>query len=129
MFLLKQFFLIPRNSPYNINGVMNGNQLTFFKKCEFDKPLIHKIDSIIDNCSKDCHKRFFHTFEYKRVNDFRVTKIGNIELVNITIADKSKNLYEINEKSKIAREKVFLFIEIVKLTIKIYSNLSNTNTC
>ena len=40
---------------------MNKSQLTIFKEYEFDKPLIHKIDSIFDNCLKDCHKESLHT--------------------------------------------------------------------
>ena len=34
---------------------MNENQLTKVKQYETIKPLIHKIDSIIDNCTNDCH--------------------------------------------------------------------------
>ena len=34
---------------------MNKDQLTIVKENEFDKPLIHKIDSINDNCIRDCH--------------------------------------------------------------------------
>ena len=40
-----------------MNGIMNENQLTFVKEYEFDKPLIHMIDSIIDNCIRDCHRK------------------------------------------------------------------------
>ena len=32
-----------------MNGIMNENQLTIVKYYEFDKPLIHNIDSLIDN--------------------------------------------------------------------------------
>ena len=44
---------------------MNENQLTMVKKYQFDKPLIHKIDSIIDNCYRDCHTKYFHTFKQR----------------------------------------------------------------
>ena len=48
-----------------MNGIMNKNQLTIGKEYEFDKPLIHKIDSIIDKCCRDCHNSYFHTFKYR----------------------------------------------------------------
>ena len=38
---------------------MNKNQLTVVKEYEYVKPLIQKIDSLIDNCYRDCHKNFF----------------------------------------------------------------------
>ena len=37
-----------------MNDILNKNQLTVVKEYEFDKQLIHKIDSIIDNCYRDC---------------------------------------------------------------------------
>ena len=63
------------------------------------------------------------------INEYNIqlTNIGNNEVVNLTIADESMNLYELNEKSKIARENGFTFNQIHQLTITIYSNLSNTN--
>ena len=36
-------------------------------------------------------------------------------------------MYELNEKLTLARERGFIFNQINKLTIKIYSNLSNIN--
>ena len=33
---------------------MNENQLAVNKKYEIVEPFIHKIDSIIDNCYRDC---------------------------------------------------------------------------
>ena len=41
---------------------MNENQLTIVKEYEFNKPLIHKIDSKIDKCYRGCHNETFHTF-------------------------------------------------------------------
>ena len=43
--------------------IMNESQLTIVKKYEINKPLFHKMDAIIDNCYRDCHKKFFHTLE------------------------------------------------------------------
>ena len=36
-----------------MNGLMNENVIVKVK--EFDEPLIQKIDSMIDNCIRDCH--------------------------------------------------------------------------
>ena len=38
-----------------MDGMVNENQLTIVKEYEFDNPLIQKIDSIIDDCIRDCH--------------------------------------------------------------------------
>ena len=65
---------------------MNENQLTLVKEYEFDKPLIRKIESIIDNCIRDCHNKYFHTFEYKSVYD--ISKNG---IVKLTLADRIMN--------------------------------------
>ena len=45
-----------------MNGIMNENVIV--KKYEFDEPHIQKIDSIIDNCFRDCHHKYFHTFDH-----------------------------------------------------------------
>ena len=47
-----------------MNGIKNENQLAFVKEYKFDNPLVHKIESIIDKCYRDCHKNFSHTFKY-----------------------------------------------------------------
>ena len=39
---------------------MNENQLTIVNEYEFIEPLNHKIDILIDNCIRDCHKIYFH---------------------------------------------------------------------
>ena len=39
-----------------MNGKMDENQLPILKDYEFDKPLIRKIDSIIDKSNRDCQK-------------------------------------------------------------------------
>ena len=97
------------------------------KEYEFDKPLIHKIDSIIDNCIRDCHYKYFHTFDYVCEYDLNFTNITNNETVNFTISDKSMGMYELNKKLSLARENGYIFHQINNFKIKIYSNLSNIN--
>ena len=53
--------------------------------------------------------------------------ITNNETVIFTISDKSMALHERNKNIINARERGFIFNQINKLTIKIYSNLSHIN--
>ena len=75
-----------------MNGIRNGDQLTNVKEYEFDKPLIQKIDSIIDNCYRYCYNKYYHTIEYKCEYDNKLTNIINNEKINITISGKSMGL-------------------------------------
>ena len=108
-----------------MNGVMNENVIV--KKHEFDEPHIQKIDSIIDNCIRDCHHKYSHIFNHKCEYDLNFRNITNNELIDITISDKSMNSFELNKKLTIARGNGFIFNQINKLTKKIYSNLSSIN--
>ena len=42
---------------------MNKSQLTIVKEYKFAKPLIQKIDSVIDNSIRGCHHKYFHRFD------------------------------------------------------------------
>ena len=63
------------------------NENVIVKKHEFHQPLIQKTDSIIDNCIRDCHNKYFHTFDHRCVCDNKLTNITNIEIFNIIISD------------------------------------------
>ena len=110
-----------------MSGIMNENQLTIVKEYEFENPLIQNIDSKIDNSIRDCHNKYFHTFDHICEYDLNFTNITNNESVNFTISEKSMGMYELNKKLTIARENGFIFNQINKLTIKILSNLSYIN--
>ena len=97
------------------------------KEYKFDNPVITKIDSLIDDCIRDCHHKYFHTFDHVCEYNPNFTNTSNIESVNFTISDKGMGMCELNQKLAIARAKSFLFNQINKLTIKIYSNLSHIN--
>ena len=101
------------------------NENVIVKEYEFDKPLIRKIDFIVDICFRDCHNEFFHTFDHICVYDINFTDFYNIETVNLTFSDKNMELYELIKKLTVARKNGFIFNQISKLTTKIYSNLSN----
>ena len=110
-----------------MNGIMNENQLHLVKAYKFDNLLIQNIDSIIDNSIRDCHNKYFHTFDHICEYNLSFTNITNNEIVNFTISDKCMGMYELNKKLSIARGNGFKFNQINKLTIKIYSNLSYIN--
>ena len=87
------------------------------------KPLIHKKYYVNGNCYGDCYNKYYHSFEYKCEYDIQLTNNGDNEIIILKIIGKSISLYEIMKKLTIARERSFSFIQINKLTIKIYSFL------
>ena len=103
------------------------NENVIVKEYEFDNPLIQKIDSLIDNFIRDCHNKYFHTFDHICEYDIKFTNITNNESLNFTISDKSMGMYELNKKLAIARERGYIFNQINNFKIKIYSNLSYIN--
>ena len=70
---------------------MNGitKEKVIVKEYEIDNPLIQKIDYIIDNCIRDCHNKYFHTFDHICEYNLNFTNITNNETVNFLISDKS----------------------------------------
>ena len=68
------------------------------KEYDFDEPLIHEIiDSLFDNCIRDCQKKYFHTLDHLCVYVINLTNITNNEIFNLTITGKSTKLYELNK--------------------------------
>ena len=49
---------------------MNENELYVVKKYNFDNPPIQKINSIISECYRDCHHKYFHTFDFSLFRPF-----------------------------------------------------------
>ena len=108
-----------------MNSIAKENVIV--KEYEIDNPLIQKIDSIIDNCIRVCQNKYFHTFDHICEYNLNFTNITDNETVNFLISDKSMGMYELNKKLTLARERGYIFNQINKLTIKIYSNLSHIN--
>ena len=96
---------------------MNGDELYVVKEYIFDNPSIQKVDSLIDNSIRDCHIKYFHTFRYVCIYDIELTNITNNEIIIISISVESMNLFEINKKLKLARQRGYIFNQIKKLTI------------
>ena len=57
---------------------MNRNHITIVKENDFNKPLNHKIDSIIDNCNR----KVFIQLKKKCVYDIKLTNISDNEITN-----------------------------------------------
>ena len=112
-----------------MDGIMNKNQLTIVKEYKFDKPLIQKVDALIDNSIRDCYHKNFHTFDHVCEYDLYFTNITIDETVNFSISDKCMGMYELNKKLTIARERGFKFNQINELIKKINSNLRSINIC
>ena len=114
-----------------MNDITNENQLIVVKEYEFDKTDIHEIDYILDDVIKDCRKKYFHSFEYRIIYDLCFKNISNNEEVNFAVTHRSMEFktefYGLNKKIRNARKNGYIFNQINKLTIKIYSNLSNIN--
>ena len=103
------------------------NENVIVKEYEFNNPLIQKIDSLIDNPIRDCHNEYFHTFDHICEYDLNFTNTSNNKSVNFITPDKIMGMYELNKKLTLDRERGFIFNQINKLTIKVYSNLSHIN--
>ena len=88
----------------------------------FDNPLCSEMDSILSNCFRDCHNNFFHKFKYECIYDIGYKNIVKNEMIIFAVSGKNMDLYDLNNKLKVARENGFIFILINKLT-KIYSPL------
>ena len=69
-----------------MNGILN--EKVKVKEYEFDKPLIQKIDSIFDNCIRDCYNKYFHTVDHICEYNHNFTKTSKNKTVNFTISDK-----------------------------------------
>ena len=110
-----------------MNDIRNKNQLTIVKDYQFNKPRIHKIDSIIDNCYRECHKKYYQTFTFKCEYDIKLKQITKHEILKLTNSDKSMGLFELNKTLAVARQNGLKFNQINKLTIKHYSNLCPKN--
>ena len=103
------------------------NENVIVKEYEFDKPLIQKVDSIIDECIRDCDDKYFHTFDHICEYKINFTNFSNNEMINLTISDKNMSVYELNKKLGTARQNGFIFNQIKNFKRKIRKNVSYIN--
>ena len=86
-----------------MNALINENELKVVKEYEYYNPVITEIDSMIDKSIRDCHNKYFHTFDHICEYDLNFTNITNNEIVNFQISDKTMGMFELNKKLTIAR--------------------------
>ena len=85
------------------------------------------MDSVLDNCFKDCHQIYFHKFKYECRFDFKFKTNTNNEMIIFTVKGKNIDSYDLNNKFNVAREEGFMFVQINKLPVKIYSHIRYIN--
>ena len=110
-----------------MDGIINGIELTVVKEYEYYNIIIQNIDSITNKRYRDCYYKYFHTFSYECVYDINFRNKTNNEIVTLTFSARNLGMYEINKKLTLAKQRGFIFKQINKLTIKIYSNLFYIN--
>ena len=94
-----------------MDGIINENKLTVVKEYEYSNPIIQNTDSIFNKCYRDCHNKYYHTFEFECVYDLNFTNITNNEIVNFTISDKNLGMCELNKNYKfLDKEDLYLII-------------------
>ena len=80
---------------------------------------------------KIVEKKYFLSFEYRCVYDIKFTNLTNNEELFLPIAlgfmESKSEYYGLNRKN--ARNNGFVINQILKLTIKVYSDLSRMNIC
>ena len=72
-----------------MDGITNKNQLAIFEEYEFNNPLIQKIDSRIDISKRDCHNKYFHTFDHLSGYDLSFTNNTDNETVSFQFPIKA----------------------------------------
>ena len=82
---------------------MNENELYLVKENNFDNPLCSEMDSVLDACFKDFHIKDFLKFKYGCLYDIKFKNIANNEMINFTVSGKNMDLYDLNNKLKVAR--------------------------
>ena len=98
------------------------NENVIVKEYELNIPLFLKIDSLNDNCIRDCHIKFFHTFDHINVYNFNLTNITKNEIFYLTVSGKCMASYELNKNITVVRQNGFVFNQTIKLT-KNFNNL------
>ena len=61
------------------------NENVVVEEYEINEPPIQKIDSLVDNSIRDCHDKYFHTFDHICEYDLNFTNFTINETVNFTI--------------------------------------------
>ena len=117
-------------TPTPINTKKYG---TLDKEYEFSRPANGEVIHILNDTIKDCKTKYFHSFKFRCVYDFKFINMENNEEViltlNIGYMKFKSQFYGLNRKVKIERNNGFIFNGIVKLTIKTDSSMLSKIIC
>ena len=106
---------------------------TVVKEYEFIRPETDEVYYLVHDTDKDWKNICFQSFKCRCIRGIKFTNKAYNEKVVLTIdigfLKFKSQIYGINKKIKDALKKRFRFSEIVKLTRKTDSSLSNRNTC
>ena len=101
------------------------------KENEFIKPDFNVVFYILDDIIKDPRSKNFLSIEFRCVYDIKITNIRNNKAIILTILVRymefKSQIFISRGKNRNARNNGFINDQIVKLTIKIISSLSNIN--
>ena len=56
---------------------MIENDLYHVKEYKFENPFFGEIDSIKDNCFRDCHHKYFQKLKYESIYDVKLINVTN----------------------------------------------------
>ena len=106
---------------------------TVNKEYDSSNPKTDEVNYVLNDTIKSCKDKYFHSFEYRCVYDIKFIKTENIEEIFLSITlgymKYKSQFYGLSTSTKNARINCFRFSEIVKLTIKNDSSLSNIKIC
>ena len=106
---------------------MNESEINLKEEHDFDNPFCSEMDSVLVTCFKVCHNNYFLKFKHECIYKIKNKTITNNETIDFTVSGKKMNLYDLNNKFKIARERGFIFNHINRVTIKCYSHQRHIN--
>ena len=89
----KAFIIESKSKQYNFKSHKHNEKFCVVaKKYEIIRPDKIKIDSIINNCTRECYNKYFYTFKLRCIYDIEMT---NGESVNGIISEKTlKKVFE-----------------------------------
>ena len=115
---------------------MTKRQLSIVKGYKnFDNLIITDTESILDKRFRNCPDKF-HKYIFECIYDIKLLNVTNNEIIILTISAKSIDLFELNEKLKLARQNGFIFDKknnkkflytFALYKRKLFSKVSNTD--
>ena len=122
-----------KSNHINSNSHKNKEKFSILVKVyEINNPQIYKddLDRLVANKCVNCGNEFFHTYKYECIYDLNYISTNNYR-GNLSILLKENEykyqLYGLHKKLKNVEIGTLVFLNIIKITIKIYSSITNIN--